>query len=37
MNESGSTIFLQLTDIEKIANTISSLNSNKASTPNSIP
>ena len=37
MNESGSTIFLQPTDIEKIANTISSLSSNKASSPNSIP
>ena len=37
MNENGSTIFLQPTDKEEIANIISSLNSNKASGPNSIP
>ena len=36
-NESNSTIFLQPTDKEKIANIISSFNSNKASWPNSIP
>ena len=36
-NETSSTIFFQPTDKEKIANTISSLNSNKASDPNSIP
>ena len=36
-NESSSTIFLQPTDKEEIANSISSLNSNKASGPNSIP
>ena len=36
-NESDSTIFLQPTDKEEIANIISSLNSNKASGPNSIP
>ena len=36
-NESSSTIFLQPTDKEEIANIISSLNSNKASCPNSIP
>ena len=36
-NESSSTIFLQPTDKEKIANIISSFNSNKASWPNSIP
>ena len=36
-NESSSTIFLQPTDKEEIANIISSLNSNKASGPNSIP
>ena len=35
-NESSSTIFLQPTDKEEIANIISSLNSNKASNPNSI-
>ena len=35
-NENGNTIFLQPTDKEEIAN-ISSLNSNKASGPNSIP
>ena len=35
-NESSSTIFLQPIDIEEIANIISSLNSNKASGPNSI-
>ena len=35
-NETSSTIFLQPTDKEEIAN-ISSLNSNKASGPNSIP
>ena len=36
-NESSATIFLQPTDKEKITNNISSLNSNKASGPNSIP
>ena len=39
-NENGSTIFLQPTDKEEIANIITSiisLNSNKASGPNSIP
>ena len=36
-NESSSTIFLQPTDKEEIANIISSLNSNKTSAPNSIP
>ena len=36
-NESSSTIFLQPTDKEEVANLISSLNSNKASGPNSIP
>ena len=36
-NESSSAIFLQPTDKEEIANIISSLNSNKASDPNSIP
>ena len=36
-NESDSTIFLQPTDKEEIANIISSLNSSKASGPNSIP
>ena len=36
-NESSSAIFLQPTDKEEIANIISSLNSNKASHPNSIP
>ena len=36
-NESDSTIFLQSTDKEEIANIISSLNSSKASGPNSIP
>ena len=35
-NESSSTIFLQPTDKEEVANIISSLNSNKAG-PNSIP
>ena len=35
-NESRSTIFLQPTDKEEIANIISSLNSNKASGSNSI-
>ena len=35
-NESDSTIFLQPTDKEEIANIISSLNSSKASGPNSI-
>ena len=35
-NESSSTIFLQPTDKEEVANIISSLNSNKASGPNSI-
>ena len=36
-NESESTIFLQPTDKEEKANIISSLNSSKASGPNSIP
>ena len=36
-DESDSTIFLQPTDKEEIANIISSLNSSKASGPNSIP
>ena len=36
-NESSSTIFLHPTDKEEIANIISSLNSNKASGPNSLP
>ena len=36
-NENSSTIFLQPTDKEEIANIISSFNSNKASGPNSIP
>ena len=36
-NETSSTIFLQLTDKEEIADIISSLNSNKASGPSSIP
>ena len=36
-NETSSTIFLQPTDKEEIANIISCLNSNKASGPNSIP
>ena len=36
-NESSSTILLQPTDKEEIANIISSLNYNKASGPNSIP
>ena len=36
-NKNGSTIFLQPTDKEEIANIISLLNSNKASGPNSIP
>ena len=36
-NETSSTIFLQPIDKEEIANIISSLNSNKASGPNSIP
>ena len=36
-NESDGTIFLKPTDKEKIANIISSLNSSKASGPNSIP
>ena len=36
-NENGNSIFLQPTDKEEIANIISSLNSNKASCPNSIP
>ena len=35
-NETSSTIFLQPTDKEEIANIISSFNSNKASGPNSI-
>ena len=36
-NETSSTIFLQPTDKEEIANIISSLSSNKASGPNCIP
>ena len=36
-NESSGTVFLQPADKEEIANIISSLNSNKASGPNSIP
>ena len=36
-NESSSTIFLQPTDKEETANIISSLNTKKASGPNSIP
>ena len=36
-NESSTTIFLQPTDKEEITSIISSLNSNKASGPNSIP
>ena len=36
-NETSNTILLQSTDKEAIANIISSLNSNKASGPNSIP
>ena len=36
-NENSSTIYLQPIDKEEIANIISSLNSNKASGPNSIP
>ena len=36
-NKSISTLFLQPTDGEEIVNIISSLNSNKASGPNSIP
>ena len=36
-NESISTLFLQTTDRKEIVNIISSLNSNKASGPNSIP
>ena len=36
-NESSSTIFLQPTDKEEIASIISSINSNNASSPNSIP
>ena len=36
-NQSSSTIFLQPTDKEEIANVISTLNSNKASGPSSIP
>ena len=36
-NENDSTIFLQPTDEDQIANIISSLNSNKASGPYSIP
>ena len=37
LNENSSTIFLQTTDKEEIANIISSLNSTKASGLNSIP
>ena len=36
-NETSSTIFLQPTDKEEIANGISSVNSNKVPGPNSIP
>ena len=36
-NENSSTIFLQPTDKEEMANIISSLNSDKASGPNSVP
>ena len=36
-NESGSTIFLQPTNKEEVANIISSFNSSKASGPNNIP
>ena len=36
-NKSNGTIFLQPADKEEVANIISSLNSNKASSPNSIP
>ena len=36
-NKASSTIFLQPTDKEEIANIISSLNTNKASGPNNIP
>ena len=36
-NESGSTIFLQPTDKEEIANIMSSLNSSEGSGPNSVP
>ena len=36
-NKTSSTIFLEPTDKEEIANVISSFNSNKASGPNSIP
>ena len=36
-NESDSTIFLEPTDEEELANIISSPNSSKASGPNSIP
>ena len=36
-NKSSTTIFLQPTDKEEITNIVSSLNSNKASGPNSIP
>ena len=36
-NESDSTIFLQPTDKEEIANIISSVNSSKASDPNTLP
>ena len=36
-NKSNGTIFLQSTDKEEVATIISSLNSNKASSPNSIP
>ena len=37
LNKSSSTIILEPTDKEEIANIISSLNSKKASGPNSIP
>ena len=36
-NENSGTTFLQTTDKEEISNIISSLNSNNASGPNSIP
>ena len=37
LNESSTTMFLQPTDEEEIANIISSFNSNKACGPNGIP
>ena len=36
-NQCNSSIFLQPTDIEEIANIISTFNINKSSSPNSIP